>query len=107
MILNFLFITLLWVFIIDLSGFIETIEDGLSRWLKGRARVPKPFSCSLCMSWWTNLIYMLCVWDFTFPYVCIVALFAFLTPVFSIFLRWVRDVLEQMVYWLYKAFKME
>ena len=105
MILNFLLITLIWVFIIDLSGFIETIEDGLSRWLKGRARVPKPFSCSLCMSWWTNLIYMLCVWDFTFPYVCIVALFAFLTPVFSNFFIWVRETLVWLIDKAYNALK--
>lgn len=105
--MNYLLITLIWVFIIDLSGFIQTVEEALSKWLKGNAHIPKPFNCSLCMSWWTNLIVALCCSQLTLANVCMIALFAFLTPVFALVIRWVRDLLEQMVYWLYRAFKME
>lgn len=93
MILNMFLITLIIVFVIDLSGIIQSAEEGLSKWLKGKAIIPKPFSCSLCMSWWTNLIYILCIHQFTIVNVSIIALFAFLTPVFSTFMLLVKEVL--------------
>ena len=95
--MNFLLITLIWVFIIDLSGFIPTVEEALSKWLKGNAHIPKPFNCSLCMSWWTNLIYLLCIGKLTLPYIAIVALFAFLTPVFALLFVWVRETLNKLL----------
>lgn len=105
MIIDLLLITLLCVFIIDLSGIIDSIETVLSKWLKGKARVPKPFSCSLCLSWWVNLIYLLCVSKFTLPYIAITALFAFLTPVFSSILVWIRETLIWVVDKAYSALK--
>lgn len=97
LITELLIITLLWVFIIDLSGFIDEIEATLSKWLKGKVRIPKPASCSLCMSWWTNLIYLLCVGELTLPHIAIVALFAFLTPVFALLFIWVRETLNKLL----------
>lgn len=92
-----LIITLLMVFIIDLSGFIDEIETTLSKWLKGKVRIPKPFNCSLCMSWWVNLIYLLCVGKFTLPYIALIALFAFLTPVFALLFIWLRETLNSIL----------
>lgn len=97
LITELLIITLLMVFIIDLSGFIDEIETALTKWLKGKVRIPKPFSCSLCMSWWTNLIYLLCVGHFTLPYIALVALFAFLTPVFALLFIWIRETLNSIL----------
>ena len=97
LIAKLLIITLLWVFVIDLSGCIDEIEATLSKWLKGKVRIPKPASCSLCMSWWTNLIYLLCIGKLTLPYIAIVALFAFLTPVFALLFIWVRETLNKVL----------
>lgn len=97
LITELLIITLIMVFIIDLSGFIDEIETVLSKWLKGKVRIPKPFSCSLCMSWWTNLIYLLCVGKLTLPYMALIALFAFLTPVFAILFIWIRETLNSIL----------
>lgn len=102
LIIELLIITLLIVFIIDLSGFIDEIERALSKWLKGKVRIPKPISCSLCMSWWVNLIYLLCIGHFTLPYIAIVALFAFLTPVFGALMILIRETLN---YILNKGFE--
>lgn len=107
MCITLLLITICTVIIIDLSGFIEEIEARLSKWLKGRVRFGKPWICSFCMSHHISVVYLLCVGKLTLPLYALILLFAFLTPVFAIFLRWVRDLLEQMVYWLYRAFKME
>ena len=97
LIAKLLIITLLMVFIIDLSGFIDEIEATLSKWLKGKVRIPKPFNCSLCCSWWVNLIYLLCIGKLTLPYIAIVALFAFLTPVFALLFVWVRETLNKLL----------
>lgn len=105
MIVNLLLITLIIVFIIDLSGIIDSIETLLSKFLNGKARVPKPFSCSLCMTWWVGLIYLLCIHQFTLIWISIVALFAFLTPVFSAILVWLRETLIWVVDKAYNALK--
>lgn len=97
MLVDLLLMTLIIVFIIDLSGVIDSMESVLSRWLKGPARIPKPFSCSLCMSWWCGLAYLLCVGHFTLAYVAYMALLAFLTPVFSTFMVWIRETLTWVV----------
>ena len=54
------------VFIVDLSGFTESWRDALARALHIRNLRPlKPFDCSLCMTWWTCLLYPLCTGDFS------------------------------------------
>lgn len=40
------------------TGFVDDIEDMIKRRVRF-FRIPKPFSCPLCMTWWTNLIYVL------------------------------------------------
>lgn len=54
------------VFIVDLSGFTDSWRNALARALHIRNLRPlKPFDCSLCMTWWTCLIYPLCTGDFS------------------------------------------
>lgn len=54
------------VFIVDLSGFTDSWRDALARALKVRNLRPlKPFDCSLCMTWWTCLLYPICTGDFS------------------------------------------
>lgn len=54
------------VFIVDISGFTDSWRDALARALRIRNLRPlKPFDCSLCMTWWTCLIYPLCTGDFS------------------------------------------
>lgn len=103
MILDLLQITFIIVFIIDISGFIDEAEIMLGKWLKGKVIIPKPFSCSLCMSWWVNLVYLLCVGQFTLTNITIVAIFAILTPVISTFVIWLREMLIVLIQWFTNA----
>lgn len=105
MILDLFLITIIICFIIDISGIIESIEWWLSKWLKVNCKIPKPFSCSLCMTFWIGLIWI-SIFDFTllnFVYVC---LFATLSEQISNFIiiikqlvQWVQDAI---VLWLQK-----
>ena len=52
------------------SGFPMEIESIANNFMKkkgsvGKFRLPKPFSCSLCMTFWTCLIWGLCVYGFS------------------------------------------
>lgn len=102
--INLLLITLITVFIIDLSGIIDELEHSLSKWLnKKSVHIPKPFSCSLCMTWWTGLIYLLVIHNFTFITIAYCALLAYLTPVFGALMQLVKDLLTKAVNIVYNA----
>lgn len=95
--LNVFLITLIIVFIIDLSGFIEEVEVMLSKWLKIKAVIPKPFSCSLCLTWWINLFYVLFSGNISLLLVAYIALNAFLTPLFYDSLVIIRETLQGII----------
>lgn len=87
-------IALIAVIIIDVSGFIEELEAGLAKWLKVRSvRIPKPFSCSLCVSWWAGLIYLICVGQVSLLMIAYTLLVAALTPVIGGIVFNLRDTL--------------
>lgn len=56
-------ITLFWVVVIDQLHFVDEITTIFSGWISnGKIKKPiaiKPFSCSTCMSFWTNLAYLI------------------------------------------------
>ena len=99
-----LMISLVMVFIVDLSGVIGEIEEILAKMLgisPSRVHIPKPFSCSLCMTWWTGLIYLVVTGYLNWISIAYVALLAYLTPVFKDLLLWLRDILTLVIEWLY------
>lgn len=105
MILDLFLITIIICFIIDISGIEDTIEWWLSKWLKVNCKIPKPFSCSLCMTFWMGLIWI-SIFDFTllnFVYVC---LFATLSEQISNFIIIIKQLVQRIqdaiVLWLQK-----
>lgn len=83
-IIDLLLVAVVWVFVLDLSGFWDEVTTKVSGWLtNGRVRRPfslKPFSCSLCMTFWTGLVYLLATGHMTLPMVAYVCMLAYLTP---------------------------
>ena len=57
MILSLLWINLI-VVLVFLSGFVDSIDEFVQKKWKFH-HLPKPFSCSLCTTWWASLIYVL------------------------------------------------
>ena len=95
--INLLIIQLIIVFVIDISGFIdEGIEPALAKILKQKkVKLKKPFSCSLCMTTWIGLIYILIYGSFTIPMIGYVFLLAYLTPIAYNFLLMVMEALTK------------
>ena len=77
-ILNLILLQIIVVFIVDISGAIDSLKSGL-KWvltkgaMKGSNYDLKPLSCSLCSSWWACLIYLLVTGHFTIPFIAFVA----------------------------------
>lgn len=71
------------VFVDDFSGVVEEVEKMAQKWLKSPIplRLPKPFSCSLCMTWWLGIIFAICVKAFSLKALAFIVLFSALTPV--------------------------
>ena len=99
---DLLFLTVIVVFIVDVSGFTESWLHALSRWLRHQVTSLKPFSCSLCMTWWSGLIYLIITGRFCLPLIAYVALMAFLSLPISEFLIFIRETLLR---WIRQATK--
>jgi hypothetical protein len=63
MIWNLLWIHLI-VVLIFLSGFIDSVDEAISKRFRFH-HLPKPFSCCLCSTFWTSVIYLLFTKEFT------------------------------------------
>ena len=110
-ILTLLLIATIWTFILDLCGFAQTIDKLLYRiFYKGRAFRDdarfKPFDCSLCMSWWTGLIYLILTHSFTVLNIAILLCFAWLTPLIKDLFTLIKDIIIKLVDIIYKTFNL-
>ena len=91
--LDLLFLALIVVFIVDLSGWTDTWLDAFSRWLGHKVKEFKPFTCSLCMTWWTGIVYLIVTGRFSLGLLAYVALLAFLSFPISQFLIFIKELL--------------
>ena len=105
-IFNLLLIQIIVVFIVDLSGIIDTIKKFL--WKKF-VKVGdyhnlslKPISCSLCSTWWVCLIYLIVTNNFTLPYIAITALLALLAGNMADLMYFIKDAFTKLINLLYK-----
>ena len=99
-IFNIFLISIIWVIIIDISGIINEAEKGIAKWLKvGKVHIPKPFSCSFCMTWWSALLYIILNHHFTLVWITISLLMSYLTPVFYNLLILIRECVLKIINW--------
>jgi len=110
-ILNLFIISVIWVLILDLSGFARTIDKLFYKiFYPGRPFREdahfKPFDCSLCMTWWSCLIYLIAANALTLPYIAFSLLFAWLTPIEKDIFIMVKDMVTKLIDLLYTLFKL-
>ena len=81
MIIDLICLTFIMVFIIDISGVVEHLENFLTKLFKSKFQlhIPRPFSCSLCMTFWSGIIYIICNDKFSITSIAIVCLCAMLS----------------------------
>lgn len=84
-VINLLIISLIIVYVIDLSGFIQDgVEPLLARIFHvHQVRLKKPWSCSKCMTLWIGLLYVMIFCHITIPIIGYVFFLSFMTPVLN------------------------
>ena len=96
---DILLIASCWVFVLDVSGFWREFSSRLKGWLThGAMHTPfqlKPFSCSLCMTFWTGLVYLIVQHSVTLPLLAWVCLCSMLTPRIADLLNTFSDLLAK------------
>ena len=99
--LNCLLITLFWVVVLDQLHFWDEITEVVSGWMtNGKIKKPipiKPFSCSTCMSWWTNLIYIIVIGHCTIPMILYIVGLSWATPIINSLLSFVRNAVLKLI----------
>ena len=94
--INCLFITIIWIVILDQLHFWDDITSVISGWLtNGKIKKPislKPFSCSTCMSFWTNLAYIIITNQFSILMVLYILVLSWGTPIISSILTLVKNL---------------
>lgn len=112
MITDLLIMTCVIVWIIDLTDIIETIKKQIWKYVwngkkEYKVYTLKPIDCSLCMTWWTGLIYLIIVGKFNLMMIGLVGLLSFLTPVIRDGLNLIKDILINSINLIYKILHLE
>ena len=94
--INCLFIIIIWVVILDQLHFWDDITSVISGWMtNGKIKKPiqlKPFSCSTCMSFWTNLAYIIVTNQFSILMILYILVLSWTTPIISSILTLVKNL---------------
>lgn len=104
--INLVFIWIICVLVVDISGFIQSIKRGLS-WMFTKGKIVKddfyfkPFDCSLCMTWWSCFIYLIVVGQASLFTIMIALLLAVMSPVLKEFIILITDILIKIINKIY------
>ena len=105
--LNLLFIQIITVLVIDISGFIDSLKFGISKILT-KGKIPtadyriKPIDCSLCMTFWISLIYIICIGQFSLLLLTYILFLAVMTPILKDFINLLKDICIFIINKIYK-----
>lgn len=106
--INLFLLTCIIVFVVDLSGFVDEMVKRLYyKYIKVgdyHTLIPKlkPLTCSLCLSFWAGIIYLLITSQFTVLMIGYVCLLSFLSPIIGDILVMIKDVLNKIINLIYK-----
>ena len=96
-IIDIILVALVTIYIVDLSGFTETLLKVISAYKGRKITELKPFSCSMCMVRWVCLIYAVIVGNLTIPVVALIALLSLLSVPFGQLLILIREAFLKVI----------
>lgn len=105
--INLLLISLIVVFIVDISGVVDNLKSGI-KWLLTKGKMSgseyrlKPLDCSLCMIFWICLIYLLIIGKFTLPYIAFTCLLATFSAILKNTILLLEDIINKIIQLIYK-----
>ena len=99
--INCFLITIFFVIVIDQLHFVDDITSVISGWMtNGKIKKPiqlKPFTCSTCMSFWTNLIYIISIGHCTIPMILYIVVLSWGTPIINSILSFVINAVLKLI----------
>lgn len=105
--INLILISAIVVFIVDISGAVDSLKSGI-KWILTKGKMSnsdyrlKPIDCSLCMTFWSGIIYLLLINEFTLPYFAFVCLLACFSGIIKSSILLVEDILIKITQLIYK-----
>ena len=104
MILELLLLTVIVCFVVDISGFIDTIKNLIWKWVFNGKREYrefrlKPLDCSLCMSFWIGIIWI-SIFEFTLFNLLFVCLFAMMSEEITQILSTIKYLIHRLIDWI-------
>lgn len=106
---NILLIAIICVIIIDLSGFIDSVKHFI--WKKLYNPLPykdfdiKPFTCSLCSTFWLSLIYVIIIHQLSIPVITYILVISYFTTTIKDIILFIKDFFIKIMDELYTFFK--
>lgn len=96
MILQLLWINII-IVLIFLSGFIDSIDEAISKRWKFY-HLPKPFSCCLCSTFWASLIWVIATGHLSLFSIALCLINAYMTevttPLITVIKNWMLKIIE-------------
>lgn len=106
MIQDLALITLVVVYLVDLSGGVSSLKQFIWKCcLDGKGKYPysfrlRPLDCSLCLTWWTGLVYLWITQKFSLESVALVAMFSYFSSQLAFLLRLVSETINNALRWI-------
>ena len=86
-------ITVIVVIIVDISGFVDSVKTLIGKVLGINNVKLKPLDCSLCMTFWVSMVYLLITNELSITAVMVTLLLSTMTPVIGDLIYLIRDIL--------------
>lgn len=108
MVIKLILMAFIVVYVVDISGAIDSLKSGL-KWLLTKGKMKdnnyrlKPIDCSLCSVWWCGLIFLLCTGNFTLTYIAFVALLSAFADIMKSTILLFRDIIITIINLIYKG----
>jgi len=106
-IFNLLLIQVIVVFIVDISGAVDSLKSGI-KWILTKGNMNssdytlKPIDCSLCMTFWSGLAYLLITNNFALVYLAILCVMAAFSGIVKSAILLVEDSIVKIIQCIYK-----
>ena len=99
--IEYLLITAIVVYIVDLSGFTQSWKQAISAKFGGKCRIGKPFDCSLCMTWWVCNIIALISGEWSLALCAYIAGLSFMADIIGQSLNIIKELVKMALRHLY------
>lgn len=99
--INLLLLAFVITWVVDCSGFTDTLLDLASAFTRKFGYPPvkslRPFTCSLCATWWSTIIYALIAEQFSLPIIAYCAALAGLSKTLAKFFIFITESLDLVI----------